>query len=701
MSWAYALPNLLIGLREGLEAGLVVTLLLAALRKAQPSGRVSSFPIWLGVIGAVSVSASFAGVLTYSTSVLSSAGQEVIGGTMSVLAVVLVTWMVFWMRRTARSLSGDLRGRVAVAAEVGVGALAVTAFLAVGREGLETTLFIWTAVKASGQTVAPLVGAGIGITAAVVLCALLFRGAVRVNLGVFFSRTAIVLIVISAGILAYGLGDLQDAGVLAGQNWLAFDVTGTVATDSWWMTLITGITDLSPKMTVLQVVAWGGYLLIVVPVFIRSGRPSPAPAQAASSGAMASAPLSVGQDERAADPRWPEKLLRGAEKRVWVVVGGLIVLPALLAALVIVVIPVQSASATTVTVSESACAPGWSAGRTGDQTFAVSNTSGKVVEVNLDNSAGAIVGEIETLGPATSAALTATLSPGTYSFTCFVAGGTKNTGATVQVTGTKVASAPTPVTPPTVAQLTGPNRRYQAYAATQLAALGAQVTAVKGDLATGDRAAAESDWLPAQQDWERVGASYDSFGDLGLTVDGLPDGYVKGVDDPDFTGLHRLEYGLWHGQSDAELLQVTVTLQRDIAAIQKQLLTDDLTGDPTNLPLRAHEILEDALRDHLSGIDDQGAGAAYPETYADTQITMTILTDLEPLLRSRSPHLVATATTEIAALQHALTATQINGRWVSPEQATLLERQNIDAAIGSTLETLSEVPDLLEVAVTP
>jgi high-affinity iron transporter len=227
MSWAYALPNLLIGLREGLEAGLVVTLLLAALRKAQPSGRVSSFPIWLGVIGAVSVSASFAGVLTYSTSVLSSAGQEVIGGTMSVLAVVLVTWMVFWMRRTARSLSGDLRGRVAVAAEVGVGALAVTAFLAVGREGLETTLFIWTAVKASGQTVAPLVGAGIGITAAVVLCALLFRGAVRVNLGVFFSRTAIVLIVISAGILAYGLGDLQDAGVLAGQNWLAFDVTGT------------------------------------------------------------------------------------------------------------------------------------------------------------------------------------------------------------------------------------------------------------------------------------------------------------------------------------------------------------------------------------------------------------------------------------------------------------------------------------------
>ena len=256
MLWADAIPNLLIGLREGLEAGLVVSILLAALRHSQTDGvRRSAFPIWVGVIGAVSVAASFAAVLTYSTSVLSSAAQEAVGGTLSVLAVLLVSWMVFWMRRTARNLSGELTDQVRRANLIGAGALAVTAFLAVGREGLETTLFLWTAAKASGSTVTPLVGAGIGIAVAILLCWLLFRGAVRMNLGVFFSRTGAILIVIAAGILAYGLGDLQDAGVLPGQNWIAFDISGTVASDSWWMSIITGVTELQTRMTVLQVAA--------------------------------------------------------------------------------------------------------------------------------------------------------------------------------------------------------------------------------------------------------------------------------------------------------------------------------------------------------------------------------------------------------------------------------------------------------------
>ena len=110
MTWADAVPNLLIGLREGLEAGLVVSILLAALRKTAPArpdgGRLSPAPVWLGVLGAVMLAGSFAAVLTYSTSVLSSRAQEAVGGLLSVLAVGLVTGMVFWMRRTAAGLSG-------------------------------------------------------------------------------------------------------------------------------------------------------------------------------------------------------------------------------------------------------------------------------------------------------------------------------------------------------------------------------------------------------------------------------------------------------------------------------------------------------------------------------------------------------------------------------------------------------------------
>ena len=106
------------------------------------------------------------------------------------------------MRRTAAGLSAQLRGEVRRAAAIGAGALTVTAFLAVGREGLETTLFLWTAARASGSTAAPLAGAGLGLAAAVALCWLLYRRAIRLNIGVFFSRTAIALIVIAAGVLA-------------------------------------------------------------------------------------------------------------------------------------------------------------------------------------------------------------------------------------------------------------------------------------------------------------------------------------------------------------------------------------------------------------------------------------------------------------------------------------------------------------------
>src|ERR1700691_811295 len=206
VTWADSVPNLLIGLREGLEAGLVVTILLAAVKKtataqADRDGaeRVSTAPIWLGVLGAVTLSGAFAAVLTFSVSVLSSAGQEAVGGLLSVFAVGLVTAMIFWMRRTAATLSAHLRGEVARAAAIGTGALTITAFLSVGREGLETTLFLWTAARVSGQTVAPLAGAAIGIAAAVVLCWLLYRRAVHLNVGVFFNRSAIALIVIAAG----------------------------------------------------------------------------------------------------------------------------------------------------------------------------------------------------------------------------------------------------------------------------------------------------------------------------------------------------------------------------------------------------------------------------------------------------------------------------------------------------------------------
>jgi high-affinity iron transporter len=690
-----------------------VTILLAAVRKttavrADGGGEASAStaPVWLGVLGAVTLSGAFAAVLTFSVSVLDSRGQEAIGGLLSVLAVCLVTAMIFWMRRTAAGLSAHLRGEVERAAAVGAGALTLTAFLAVGREGLETTLFLWTAAKASGQTAGPLVGAAIGIAAAILLCWLLFRRAVHLNVGVFFNRTAIALIVIAAGVLAYGLGDLQDAGWLPGHTWLAFDLTAHIDPGSWWASIVTGVTELAPKMTVLQVTAWAAYLVVVIPAFVNAGRaPAASKATAASRqdgtvpAGNAAVPAATPAPAAAPVPRWE----RVAGRRPWLVAGVLIAVPAVAAGATIATLPAAASStastASAVTVTRTGCAPEWTSAQTGTQTITVTNNSGLAGEINLDDAAGAIMGEIETIGPGTSAPLTATLGTGTYAFKCLMGSlaATESQPVAVSASTGSAATAPVAVKPVTVAELTGPNKLYQAYAAAQLTDLATATAAIEADLRRGDLAQAKKDWLTAQLDWERVGASYDSFGDLGLAVDGLSDGLPNGVSDKGFTGLHRIEYGLWRGQPASELLRITVALERNVATVRKNLTSDDLAGDPTQLPLRAHEIIEDALRDHLSAVDDEGAGAAYPMTYADTQVDKVVLGYLSGLLGQREPGLVATADSELAALDQALLATQANGQWQPLTAVSLDKRQHVDAAAGALLETLAAVPDLLEV----
>jgi high-affinity iron transporter len=696
MLWADAVPNLLIGLREGLEAGLVVTILLAAARKAaRDDARHPTFPVWIGVIGAVSVSVSFAAVLTFASDAVSSQVQQLIGGTLSILAGVLVTWMVFWMRRTARGLSSEISGQVRAAQRIGVGAITVTAFLAVAREGLETTLFLWTAANASRETLAPAVGALIGIVAAVVLCVLIYRGALRINLGVFFTRTAVVLLVITAGILAYGIGDLQDAGILPGHSWIAFDISGTSAGDSWWFAILSGLTTLRATMTVLQVAVWVGYLAVMLPLFLRGARPAPAAPAAAPAVAPAPAVEAVTAPREGPLERW----VHAAERHVWLVAGALIVVPAAIAAAVIAFVPPAPSTQTALTITATACAPEWAGVRptTGNRTFLITNNSGKPAEINLNDAQGAIVAEVEMIGPATTATMSTTLGPGSYSVACFVQGGAKTSSAQVSVTGA-AASVPRAVVPVTEAQLTPANTAYIAYADGVLAHLQTTVAGIRAALAAGDLDAARTDWLTAQQDWERVGASYDSFGDLGVAVDGLPQAYPGGVDDPAFTGLHRLEYGLWHGQSAAELVPVAARLAADVDTVRKNLSSPDLAGDPTALPVRAHEVLEDALRDHLSGQDDLGAGAGYALTAADVEVTRSMLAELAPLLASRAPGLVAQLDGELDALASALDAARTtSGGWMSPDAAPLMVRQTINARLGQALETLAAVPDLLEV----
>ncbi|WP_104134047.1 MULTISPECIES: iron uptake transporter permease EfeU [unclassified Cryobacterium] len=276
------LANYLIGLREGLEAALIVTILIAYVVKIN---RRDVLPrIWIGVSLAVLLALGIGALLTYGTYGLSFTAQETIGGVLSIVATGLVTWMVFWMLRTARDLKGHLQGNIdkhLVGAGLG---LVLVAFLAVGREGIETALFIWAAVQATGATTLPLLGAALGIATAVGLGVLIYAGMLKINLSKFFTYSGAILIIVAAGVLAYGVHDLQEAGILPGLNALAFNVSAAVPPDSWYGTLLKGTLNFSPATTWLELFVWLAYAVPTLTLFIRKsrhGRTSPRPVQAA------------------------------------------------------------------------------------------------------------------------------------------------------------------------------------------------------------------------------------------------------------------------------------------------------------------------------------------------------------------------------------------------------------------------------------
>jgi high-affinity iron transporter len=275
------LGNFLIGLREGLEASLIVSILVAYLVKTGRRHLLGK--VWIGVAFAVAVSLGFGALLTFGPKGLSFAAQELIGGSLSIVAVGLVTWMIFWMATAARTLASDLRRQVDAAADRSW-ALPLIAALAVGREGLETALFIWAASTAAGTdgspASGPLMGALFGVVVAIGLGYAMYAGAVRINLSRFFAITGGFLIVVAAGVLAYGVHDLQEAGFLPGLNNLAYDVSAIIPPSGVLGTFGKGIFNFSAAATVLEVTVWVAYVAVVGTMFVRVVRRKAQPAPA-------------------------------------------------------------------------------------------------------------------------------------------------------------------------------------------------------------------------------------------------------------------------------------------------------------------------------------------------------------------------------------------------------------------------------------
>jgi high-affinity iron transporter len=275
------LATYLIGLREGLEATLVVSILIAFLVKSGRTDRVRQ--VWAGVAAAVALSVFFGWLLSYTeTSVLKDyRQQELFEAITSIAAVVFVTWMIFWMRRAARGIAGELRNRLQDALAVGSFAVGVMAFLAVVREGLETSLIFYSAVQGANLNGGPLYALLGGIATAIAIGYLMFATAVRINLSVFFTVTGTLLILVAAGIFKYGVHDLQEAQILPGINTVAYSIPTVLDPSTWYATLLSGMFNITAEPTVLEVVAWIAYGVPVLVLFLWRPRRKPSPGPAA------------------------------------------------------------------------------------------------------------------------------------------------------------------------------------------------------------------------------------------------------------------------------------------------------------------------------------------------------------------------------------------------------------------------------------
>ncbi|MFJ8019087.1 iron uptake transporter permease EfeU [Streptomyces sp. NPDC096311] len=784
--WDDAFPSFLIGLREGLEAGLIVSVLVATLVRSDQRARLPH--VWTGVAAAIGLSMSFGAVLTFTAANLPGKSQEAFGGTLSLVAVVFVTAMVFWMRRSARTFSGEIKQKVTAALGMGAGVLIATSFLAVGREGLETALFLWTTAQAAGSSSGPLAGAAVGLLIAAALCWGLYRRVLHINLTRFFSITGSVLIVIAAGVLGYGMRDLQEATVIPGGTSYAFDLSAHLDPASWYVTVVQGTLNLTPQMTWLQVGVYGAYLAIVMTLFVhgvrgaapakpvpvvsaaavaaaptagasapaegtkpatragsvvastaveaeRSAAPAPAEgaagsvsadadkaatsaaieaeagrsAMSAAEGERASEGEPAAEGEKSAEPvsSGPEKPSAPAEGAAatpstprrfprWTVPAALVAAPALIAGITIAAGSGKPASGTPVVeVSAAACGKGFTAPKPGRQTFQVRNTGSRTSEIYLiDPVSNAVYGEVEGIAPGTTRALIATVGTGSYAWRCVPNGGKAVTSAAVRVSagGGSVQA----VLPVSEKDLAAPLAAYRTYVDQGLADLQTRTRTLQSDLDADKLDQARKDWLPAHTRYASLGAAYGTFADFDAKINGRTAGLAGGADDPAFTGFHRIEYGLWHGQSAATLAPYAKQLAADVDALRKDFPKQDF--DPADLPLRTHEILENTLHRELSGNADYGSGTELATTEANLDGTRELLTLLRPLIDQRNAKVIPAVDTWMRRTEQLVLGRRAeDGTWTPLDKLSDTDRQRLDGAVGQLLEELAPIPDLLEI----
>lgn len=263
--------SFVIALREGIEAALIVSILLAYLKQIGRTDRIGL--VWWGT-GAAIVLSAIAGTVIFAVGAeFEGAAEQIFEGLVTLSAVGVLTWMIFWMRRQGARIKSSLQQRVDMALHTGGAAIATLAFVAVLREGVETALFLFAAARGTaveaGGVAAQLIGALVGLALAVTLGALLYRGGVKMDLRAFFKITGTVLVVVAAGLFAYSLHELQEAGWLPFLSGVAWDVSSTLPDGTGVGAILRGLLGYNANPTWIEVAGWAAYLVIIGGLYLR------------------------------------------------------------------------------------------------------------------------------------------------------------------------------------------------------------------------------------------------------------------------------------------------------------------------------------------------------------------------------------------------------------------------------------------------
>ncbi len=640
------LPTFVIGLREGVEAALIVGIVAAFLR--QEGRRDALRWVWLGVTVALAISAAVGVTLQIVNAELPQRQQEGLETVVALVAVVMVSGMILWMRRHARAMAGELRESARVALAKGsVGALVGMAFFAVIREGMETAVFLLAAFQSATNPTTAGIGALLGVIVAAGIGWGIYRGGVKINLARFFRVTGLVLVLVAAGLVSSALHTAHEAGWLNAGQGRAVDLSWLVVPGTWTASLLTGMLGLQPQPTVAEAI---GYLVFLVPmaVFVlwpQRGR-LPSRSTALKSAAPISALLLVLLFVAGCGSSSP---------------GG------------------ASADAKLVKVqlTDAGCSPGALKLNAGPTTFQVSNSGTSRVSEFEVLDGDRILGEKENLAAGLSGKFDLDLKPGQYTMSC--PGGTSAATGQVMVGGKAVGDSLSP-------QLKAATSAYASYVESQVATLVTRTRAFVAAVKAGDVAKAKSLFAGARAPYETIEPVAESFGGLDPAIDARVNDVAKG---DKWTGFHRIEKALWVGNTPKGMGPVADKLMTDVKDLQAKV--KGLSYQPQEMTNGANGLLDEVSASKITGEEDRYSHTDLSDFEANVDGSQTTFGLLAPALRTKDPALAAQIDARFKAVNAALDGLKQGGGYPSYTTVGTAERRRLSQLVDALAEPLSQV----------